>query len=224
MSSLFQVKLNDSDLRLFTSPESQPAFDPKNCGAVTGQLLGLVSSKVANEMTIFRQGVYPDEWINYISSTIGSKVTFKYQSISKLQSFFDKALFPGFGTILAIYPKEGSGHWFVMAKTIDNRLVALDPQVRQWYTSIESYFKTGSWVPYKFGVFYRDRIRTQPQHETDNIAFLAKAFEQCSIASGDISQPPDVEMEGSSRKRRKTKRRLLAKRTLRRMNRRRRIL
>lgn len=232
-SFLFQVPLNERDLKIFRSPKSQPPFNPRNCGAVTGQLLGLVSPTTADQMTQLKQGVYPAEWVDYINNTIGNTLDFKRYNIGAFQSFFEKNLFPGFGTILAIYPKGfQGGHWFVMAKTLDNRLIVLDPQRRMGYYDIPAYFSSGSFTPVEFLVFLRETQRTPKQYENDSLAFLAKALETCNISSGEVymdedipQSSKDVVMEGTGRrKRRKTKRRLVAKRTLRRVNRRRRIL
>jgi hypothetical protein len=215
---------------MFRSPEAQPAFNPKNCGAVTGQLLGLVTSKTANEMTKLGQGSYPEEWVNYISTTVGSPVKLKVYPFSTLESFFQANLFPGFGTSIAMYPESGSGHWFIVAKSRENRLVILDPQTRKGYFDVQSYVSTGGWVPTRFFVFLRNTPRSEKEHDADYLGFLAKALEICdfsSIVEMEVEPPrqEDIVMEGTGRrKRRKTRRRLVAKRTLRRMNRRRRIL
>lgn len=230
-SSLFQVRLNDADLRVFRSPQAQPAFNPTNCGAVAGQLLGLVTPKIANEMTQLEQGVFLDEWKKYVSSVLGNPVTNLPQDISKFESFFNTNLFPGFGTlVLTTSPPTNIGHYFVVAKSLDKRLVILDPQIRRGFFRFSDFLKILTPSPDTFYVLVRDSPRTTKQHENDYLAFLSKALETCNISNGEVymdvepSTPADVVMEGAvRRKRRKTKRRLLAKRTLRRMNRRRRI-
>jgi hypothetical protein len=216
VSELFQIKLKDSDLTYFQTPASQPAINPKNCGAVTGQLLGLVNPKTANEMTILGQGVYPEEWRKYMQNILHEPISLHYYQISDIQRTFQRALFPGFGTIVGIYPESGSGHWFVIAKRLDNsELVILDPQIRRGFQSFQEYFNVGSWKPSKFGIFLRSSPKSETQHYQDGLSI---ALKQCALQE-------DVVMEGTGRrKRRKTKRRLLAKRTLRRVNRRRRIL
>lgn len=223
--------MNDSDLRVFRSPESQPKFNPTNCGAVAGQLLGLVTPKTADEMTQLKQGGILSDWISYISKTLEQPVTYFQEDITSFQSFFMKYLFPGFATIVVTVPIENYGHSFIVAKSADNRLVILDPQLRTGYFDISQYFTKVLPSHRRFLVFIRDTPRTAKQHETDYMSFLAEAVKRCNISSGevymDVEAPPpqDVIMSGgtSRRKRRKTKRRLIAKRTLRRMNRRRRI-
>lgn len=230
-SSLFQVRLNDSDLRVFQSPKSQSLFNPKNCGAVTGQLLGLVTPKIADEMTQLQRGVFLDEWESYVSSVLGNPVRHVEQDIAEFESYFRRYLLPGFGSIVLTLPlSQQFGHYFVVAKSIDERIVILDPQIRRGYFVMNEYFSQLKPPPGKFIVLLRNAPRTATQHISDSVNFLAKALESCDISSGDVYMdveplpPRDVEMKLGGRKRRKTKRRLLAKRTLRRVNRRRRIL
>jgi hypothetical protein len=203
-------------LEYFQSPESQPQINPRNCGAVTGQLLGLVGSKIANEMTMLMQGTYPAEWTNYVSTALNDNVTLNYYQIEGIGHSLKHELFPGFGTMVGIAPDEGHGHWFVVGKRLDNQaLVILDPQIRKGFLDFPSYFATGNFIPIKFAVFLRTSPKTEQQHFLDGLTFGSL---QCSMQ-------PDVEMQGARRrKRRKTKRRLVAKRTLRRMNRLRRLL
>lgn len=229
-SSLFQVRMNDADLRVFRSPLTQPSFNPKNCGAVTGQLLGLVTPNVSNQMTELSQGVFLEEWETYVSSVLDNPVKRIEQDISKFESFFNANLFPGFGTLVLTLSTISFGHYFVVAKSVDGRLVILDPQLRVGYFSFAKYKTIFPNPPTRFIVLLRNSALSASQHENDSLAFLAKALETCTLSTGevymDIDKPPkDVVMEGTGRrKRRKTKRRSLAKRTLRRVNRRRRIL
>jgi hypothetical protein len=229
-SQLFQVRLNDLDLKMFKSPETQPKFNPKNCGAVTGQLLGVVSQKASNEMTEKKLGLTTNEWTTYIQSVIGSPVQFTYEYISKFVPTFQKSLLPGFGTFVVVLPEQGIGHAFVVAKDLSGRLLFLDPQIRKGFYSINEYFSNRSLEPRRFAIIIHPNPKTAKEHDDIAIGFLANALAQCNISSGevymDVEPLPtsDVVMEGTARrKRRKTKRRLVAKRTLRRMNRRRRI-
>ncbi len=201
-----------------------------NCGAVTGQLLGLVSPKTANEMTQLQQGSYLGEWVDYASKVIGSPLTIHTEPITEFTRFFTYALFPGFGTLVLTLPvNDGVGHYFVVGKSNDNRIVILDPQTRRGNLQPDEYFSQFS-PPHKlFRVLFRDVPKTAKQHENDAISFLAPMMEKCNISSGEVymeedTPQTDVEMSAGRRKKRKTKRRLLAKRTLRRVNRRRRVI
>lgn len=223
--------MNDADLRVFRSPSAQATFNPKNCAAVSGQLLGLVTPKIANEMTQLEQGVFLDEWENYVSNVIDNPVKHLEQDMTKFESFFNANLFPGFGTLVLALPFTANyGHYFVVAKSLDKRLVILDPQLRVGYFRLTDYKTNFATPPTRFLVLLRKSPLPPNQHENDALAFLAKALETCTLSTGevymDIDKPPqDVVMKGTGhRKRRKTKRRLVTKRTLRRMNRRRRVL
>jgi hypothetical protein len=219
-SPLFQLRMSDRDIRLFQSPSSQ-ASNPYNCGAVTGQLLGLVTPGTANEMTILQQGMFIKEWALYVSDSLQSPVTRHEESILRFERFSTYNLFPGFATLVLSFPDgNGMGHYFVVGKTQDNRIVILDPQSRKMFTDTSTYFSSFSPPHTRFIALFRTRPRTAAQHENDAINFLARQLETCMVSSpGD-----DVQMKLGGRKRRKTKRRSVAKRTLRRVNRRRRIL
>lgn len=233
-SSLFQIPIGERDLKLFQTPSNQPPNYPLNCGAVTAQLLGLVSPETANEMTFRQQGIYIQEWTAYASASFGSPVTSYIYPIASFDALFAESLLPGFATLVLTLPGvgKGLGHYFVVGKTPVGRLVILDPQVRRGFLNSTAYFQQFSPPHTSFLVLRRNTPRTGAEHENDAIGFLAKQLEQCNISSGDdemdidnTEPPPDIEMKlGGRRKRRKTRRRLLAKRTLRRVNRRKRIL
>jgi hypothetical protein len=226
-SRLFQVPLSMSELNTFRTPESQPPTNPRNCGAVSGLLLGLVTPKKANEMTELRQGVYIHQWATYVSAILEKTVTDSMKDISTFKTYFKKNLFDGFATLVLTIPKEGQfGHYFVVAKLDGDRLVILDPQIRTGYYESDNYPLPKPPLG-KFSVLLRDTPQTPSVHTSDSVNFLAAALESCTISNGEVEMevdppPRDVEMTaGRRRKRRKTKRRSLAKRTLRRMNRRR---
>lgn len=231
-SKLFQVRLNQRDTRLFRTPESQPTEHPINCGAVSGLLLGLITPKLANELTQLERGQTATEWETYLSASTETPIHFNIIETTRMEHFFRDNLFPGFATFVAVLPAEQYGHAVVVAKSQDNRLAILDPQWKKVYMTFQSFLDSLPFSTKTVGVFLRDAPRTPKQHETDYMGFLAKALETCNISSGEVymdedipQSSKDVVMEGTGRrKRRKTKRRSLAKRTLRRVNRRRRIL
>lgn len=228
-SALFQTLLGPRDLRMFRTPSTQPEFNPKNCGAVTGQLLGLVTPRKAEEMTEQTQGVMIAEWIDFAKNVLHMDIGYQLHSIDTFTTIFQSQLFHGFGTlVLAIGKGETFGHYFVVAKSKDGQLAIVDPQLRKGFFNLSEYFSLIKPTPSSFYVLIRDTPKTSAQHESDYIdGFLANNLSQCLTdmdrdmdVDVEVSQPKDVEMKGG-KKRRKTKRRLIANRTLRRMHRRR---
>lgn len=211
--------MSDRDLKIFKTPKNQPISNPTNCGAVTAQLLGLVTPEIAEIMTQEKQGLWIPEWEHYLSEKLEQPVRAVEYPRNQLEPYLSRKLFDGFATPVLFLPEERFGHYMVVGKS--NQLVFLDAQKRFGSFSLDYPAET-------FIVFERSTARTAKQHETDYINFLTFFLAQCKIGSPDeMDVDPvqeDVVMEGTGRrKRRKTKRRLLAKRTLRRMNRRRRI-
>ena len=204
-SRLFQVKLNDRDMKVFRTPSAQPFINPVNCGAVTAQLLGLVTPETANQMTRDVEGAVADEWVLFLSRVLQTNIVAEEYNRDEFEAFFDHALFPGFATVVLLLPNDKDGHYVVVGKSQAGVLVILDPQSRIGYFNVDDVYSFTTFV-----VFNRDFPRTSYQHETDYIDFLAEIFSKCKLNGG--------------KRRRKTKRRLIAKRTLRGMNRRRRLL
>ena len=139
-SNLFQLQLNDRDTRMFTNPPAQPANDPVNCGAVTAQLLGLITPAVSEEMTARREGVFLANWVNTLNGIIGHKELTAVREAITLNALTNirNKLFPGFATfVLAtrvdpITNIETTGHYFVMARA-DGILYLVDPQIRRTF-------------------------------------------------------------------------------------------
>lgn len=231
-SVLFQTPLGPSDLRIFRTPSAQPELNPKNCGAVTGQLLGLVTPGMSQEMTEKEEGVMIAEWIDFAKAVLHMKIGYKIHPLDTFETVFQSQLFPGFGTlVLALGKGERFGHYFVVTKSKDGKLAIVDPQLRKGFFNASEYFSLMQPTPSSFYVLLRDSPKTPAQHESDYIdGFLANNLKEClKEIDGDmdvdveVSQPKDAEMKGG-KKRRKTKRRLVSKRTLRRMHRSRRVL
>lgn len=207
-SQLFQVPIKDDDLNMFRSPVAQPEFNPRNCGGVSGQLLGLVTPKKANQMTQSEQGIFIADWANHISSIIRTPLYSVEKSIDLFENFFMNNLFPGFATLVVTYPAEGSGHFFVIAKSIDNQLVFLDAQIRRGFRNKIEYFNKFARPPAKFQVIFHEGSIPISQHKQYSDTILRIVITDCSN---------DVEMSGGKRKKqRKTKRLRRSKKTLRR--------
>ncbi len=238
-SSLLQIRMTNYQLRGFTSPISQPIVNPLNCGAVTGQLLKLVTPTVANNMTILGLGKFVQEWIDHTTGLLPQPTHATDFDIRAFKALFTKMLFPGFGTFVGTYsPLTKEGHFFVVGKFLNGQLVVLDPQLRKGYLNIENYFQENRPLDTHFIVIETKTKNSRTYYDKFSKYLLENVQGACDkkttpyAMDEDVPPSADVEMNSSSdvemnlggRKRRKTKRRSLAKRTLRRVNRRRRIL
>ncbi len=207
-SQLFQVPLGDRELQMFRSPAAQPAFNPRNCGAVSGQLLGLVTPEISNAMTQAEAGAYVDEWINHLSGILRKPLYSPETPIDLFQNFFTNNLFPGFATLVAAHPVIGSGHFFVVAKSSDGQIMILDPQIRYGFRNSSEYFSNFRPPIARFSIIFHEASIPIAQHIQDSISILRNGLNQCSS---------DVEMSGGKRKKqRKTRRVRRSKKTLRR--------
>ena len=211
------------------SPISQPEVNPMNCGAVAGQLLKLVTPEAAETMTITGKGMYITQWLKHTSELIGQQTDIITIDIRMFDDFFTKMLFPGFATFVGSYnPITNTGHFFVVGRFLNGQLVILDPQLRKGYINIVNYFKENR--PYDtllVAIRIKDK-QTSAFYDAFSQYLMKNIESTCDPNTTpydmdvDVTPEFDVEMKvGGKRKRRKTRRRLLAKRTLRRMNRRR---
>ena len=141
-STLFQTQLSNRDIVYFRNPENQPAYNPLNCGAVSGQLLGIVSKTLAEKMTAGITGVYIQEWEDSLNKIAGKKIYHVEQT--KLDEIYND-LFDGFGTLVLFTRAVGLGHYCVLASGNDHELYLLDAQTRQAYKgreAIEQYLQS----------------------------------------------------------------------------------
>lgn len=228
-SPLLQIRITNEQLRGFVSPISQPKDNPMNCGAVTGQLTKLVSPQVAETMTITGEGKYVPQWVKHTTQLVGQQTNAIFYDIRIFNGFFMDRLFPGFATFVGSYdPVTNTGHFFVVGRFVNGQLVILDPQIRKGYLNIESYFKENRPNDTQLVAIILEKEQPLAFYDafsnylSENVESTCDRNTKPYDMDVDVTPEFDVEMKmGGKRKRRKTKRRLLAKRTLRRMNRRR---
>lgn len=179
-STLFQTQLSNKDILYFRNPENQPAYNPMNCGAVSGQLLGIVSKKLAEKMTARMEGVYIQDWENDLNTAAGRRI-YSIQQTNLVDIYND--LFDGFGTLVLFTRVGGPGHYCVLALGNDHELYLLDAQLRQVYkgkAAIEQYLQTQGLVGPMLV------IRTIPKTKDEHINtfindFLSRHFSECRI-------------------------------------------
>lgn len=227
-SALLQVRMTNEQLQGFVTPISQPAVNPMNCTAVTAQLLKLITPAMATYLTSSDIQPYTQEWADY-ASTLLRKKTYIEGSPLTPQTFAKMwaHLFPGFGTFV-ITSDEQSAHAFVVGRFLDGTPVILDPQIRKGYFNFEKYFQENRPNDQYIQVIRTEYLNSKEyydsfsKHLSENVDGICET--NTSPYAMDEDPPANVGMDIGGRKRRKTKRRSIAKRTLRRVNRRRRIL
>ena len=133
-SSLFQALLSPRDVRYFKNPESQPQYNPMNCAAVSGQLLGMIPSSTSEKMTVGMMGVHFQEWLNELNKAAGQEIYRSEQS--SLDKLYNE-LFVGFGTLVLFTRPNVGGHYCVVTLGEDNNLYLLDPQKRKVFKNEE---------------------------------------------------------------------------------------
>lgn len=153
-SNLFQVPISPADVAMFKNPPSQPPSYPMNCGAVSGQLLRIVSDAESELMTQRRIGTTWGEWINYINTKKPAGVI-EYRTAIVFNEFetsrdsirtIEPLLFPGFATLVSVHrTTRPAGHYFVLAKDAEGRTYILDPQIRHVVQShqLQAYLELG---------------------------------------------------------------------------------
>lgn len=229
-SALLQVRMTNDQLRGFVSPISQPTVNPQNCSAVTAQLLKLITPAMANHLTSSNVRPYTEEWANYMSrllreNTYIETTSFTPKTFAKLFT----RLFPGFGTFV-VTDDGNTAHAFVVGRFLDGTLVILDPQIRKGYFNFERYFQDGRPGDTRITVISTEKVNPKSYYDNfsrylaENVVGVCDTQTSPYAMDEDAPLSADVEMKLGGRKRRKTKRRSLAKHTLRRVNRRRRIL
>jgi hypothetical protein len=222
--------MTNEQLSGFTTPITQDKTNPQNCGAVTGQLLKLITPAMANHLSWLNTRSRPEEWEDHTTRLFGETTYFESKTFTPdtFAGLFTH-LFPGFGTFVVTYDDK-TGHAFAVGRFLDGTLVILDPQIRKGYFNIRNYFQEVRPNDTFIAVIRTERTHPKSYYDDFSRYLSENVVGRCDINTTPYmmdEDPPtsaDVEMKLGGRKRRKTKRRLLAKRTLRRVNRRRRIL
>ena len=229
-SALLQVRMTNEQLRGFVSPTAQPTVNPQNCSAVTAQLLKLITPAMANQLTSANVRPYTQEWADYTSQLLRDKTYIETKSFTpRTFAGLFTHLFPGFGTFV-VTSDGNTAHAFVVGRFLNGTLVILDPQIRKGYFNFERYFQDGRPRDNEISVIRTENMKPKTYYDGFSKYLAETIVGTCDLNTSpyamDEDAPPsaDVEMKLGGRKRRKTKRRLLAKRTLRRVNRRRRVI
>lgn len=131
-STLFQVPLTSHDVMGYKRIPSQPIFDPKNCGAASAKLLGLVTPMKADQMTQLGKGASIAGWLKFLNAGAPDGIVYNHTTVPLTEhSLIDIAsgLFAESGTVI-LTAAEGSlaGHYYVIVKRADLAVGVLDPQ------------------------------------------------------------------------------------------------
>ena len=219
-STLFQVPLVNHDAWGYKRIPSQPIFDPKNCGAATAKLLGLVTPAKADQMTRLGKGASVASWLKFLNSGAPDGIVYSYTSVALTeQSLIDiaKGLFTESGTVILTIP-EGSqyGHYYVLAKDAALTVGVLDPQqaicapgfeqTKEFIQRVHPGASAGT-----IGVFVVNQPRTMSQALSDYTDGILSRQVAAMHVGGDVirSSLPTrrVGRSSSSKKRRYTHRR-----------------
>lgn len=131
-STLFQVPLTSHDVMGYKRIPSQPIFDPKNCGAASAKLLGLVTPMKADQMTQLGKGASVAGWLKFLNAGAPDGIVYSHTTAPLTEhSLIDIAsgLFTESGTVI-LTAAEGSlaGHYYIIVKRADLAVGVLDPQ------------------------------------------------------------------------------------------------
>ncbi len=144
-SYLFQVPLQEADVRVYRRPAAQAAVAPQNCVAVTSQLLGLITPSLAEELSAAGAPPIGEPQIQaQINKHIGDDAK-KYLAVgqpltSAVIDTLRADLFPKCGTIVLSQSSSGKGHAFIVmrpGKEVAIRIVDPQPQLCSGTTNEE---------------------------------------------------------------------------------------
>ena len=149
-SDLFQLPFDERDVACYRRPGSQPKKEPMNCGAVSGNLLRLLTMKESEELT--KKGAkapsaYVENWPVFLKNTLQSgDVDFKTENVSDIPAI-SRFLFSGHATIV-FGRRSGSGHVFVLRRIDENHVEILDPQSLERFDAMEEYIRKEQFFSY----------------------------------------------------------------------------
>lgn len=141
-SNVFQVPLTPSDVAFFENPKNQPIENAINCGAVSGQLLGLYSKETAEGMTELNIGITLEWWVDELNRVSkGSIVTYTLRNVLGI-GYIEDHLFTNYATLVFLTRTGAAGHTVVGVYDKDRKFYILDPQKRMVYakSEIPAYF------------------------------------------------------------------------------------
>jgi hypothetical protein len=214
-SNIYQVPLNKVDVSLFKNPPSQAKIGAMNCASVTAQLLGLLTSSESENHARLNTIVNTNEMIRLFQASNmedskGSPFSIKetkYSDVFISIKNIEKSLWNGFATPIGLRGSGNIGHFVVLAKSEDIVYI-LDPQERiviQGLVEIHMYIEKEKMNSY-IDVFTTSR-------------FLSEDDFRHAYLNGPLARTNTCVRSGGKRKKRKTRRRLFAKRAFRRMSR-----
>jgi len=184
---LFQLPFTDRDIARFRTPIRQgfASGAPMNCGAVSGSLLGILTSEETERLT--REGIdapsaYDTAWVTYLNNIVEQRDFYESRETTWNEIYDD--LIENYGTIVLGTRGEDIGHYFVMRRTFTGDVEIVDPQTRTVYTgmpSIERYLAESGLTSNPIAFFSRE-----PQTQTqinDLFAdyFLSNALLKCKL-------------------------------------------
>lgn len=181
-TQLFQKRITPNDTKFFENPSTQPELNPMNCAAVSGQLLGIVSKKTAEEMTDKAIGKTLDEWILAMNKLGSTKYSAKDVDFNTIYN----QLFLGYATIGFFTRTDGTGHAAVIVRYTDGNTYILDPQVRDVYVNedIVNFKRRGNYTDRIF-VLYSNTPLTKEEYDTIFAEDILSALvHQCNIYVG----------------------------------------
>lgn len=178
-SRLFQAELTPTDVKIFESPSNQPRMNPKNCAAVSAQLLGIVSKGVSESITAQYNATHIGEWVKELNRLSGAEVySYELQHIHELKH----ELFLGFATLVLVTRLNGPGHFVVIAQDSHHNLYIIDPQAKlvSKNEEIEAYLKQFTLTDIVYV------IKTPPRTKNEHISayindVLSARLSQCRI-------------------------------------------
>lgn len=180
-STLFQIPLRPEEVTYFENPKNQPDYNPMNCGAVSGQLLGFVSKQTSEIMTEKGIGMGIEEWVQEFNRVSGSQ---EYSSELTTLAEVEKDLFPGCATLVLFTRSGAVGHYCVLAKDSKNNIYILDPQARMVISrgGFSEYFKQQLFTDFVFVI--RTAPRTEDEHFSAYIDDIlsSRLTSECRIA------------------------------------------
>jgi len=131
-SYLYQVPLQEADVRVYKKPVTQVAVNPQNCVAAASRLLGLIPKSLTEKLS--REGVAPITGdrirarVNkYVEEERKKYYPISFKLTAALIDKFRISLFSHFATIV-MSNSATRGHAFVIAKTEDGEIRSLEPQ------------------------------------------------------------------------------------------------
>ena len=185
--TLFQLPLSDRDIARFRTPISQgfASGRPMNCGAVSGSLLGILTSEETEHLT--RQGIQAfsaqdANWADYLNTIINR--TGFYQSRETTWTQVYDNLFENYGTIVGGSREDDVGHYFVIRRTGAGEVEALDPQSRSVYTGmslIEGYIADQGFTRQPVAFFSEEPQTLKQINDSFIDYFLANQFAKCKL-------------------------------------------